>query len=109
MCAHARADVRLSARIRAIHEYSRGTYGAPRIHAELLQGLGMHISRKRVARLMRQAGLKGAQKRRFRCTTRSGIPKRWAPDLVDRRFVADRANALWLADVTYVPSAEGFL
>jgi transposase InsO family protein len=69
----------------------------------------MHVGRKRVARLMRQAGLKGAQKRRFRCTTRSGTRERWAPDLVDRQFVADRPNALWLADVTYVPTAEGFL
>lgn len=109
MSAHTRADVRLTARIRAIHEYSRGTYGAPRVHAELLQGLGVHVSRKRVARLMRQAGLKGAQKRRFRCTTRSGTRECWAPDLVDRQFVADRANALWLADVTYVATAEGFL
>jgi putative transposase len=109
MSAHARADVRLTAMIRAIHEYSHGTYGAPRVHAELLQGLDVHVSRKRVARLMRQAALKGAQKRRFRCTTRSGTRERWAPDLVDRQFVADRANALWLADVTYVETAEGFL
>jgi putative transposase len=109
MSAHTRADVRLTARIRAIHEYSHGTYGAPRIHAELLQGLGVHVGRKRVARLMRQAGLKGAQKRRFRCTTRSGARERWAPDLVDRQFVAGRPNALWLADVTYVPTAEGIL
>jgi putative transposase len=108
MSAHARADVRLTATIRAIHEYSHGTYGAPRVHEELLQGLGVHVSRKRVARLMRQAGLKGAQKRRFRCTTR-GTREYWAPDLVDRQFVADRPNALWLADVTFVPTAEGFL
>jgi len=69
----------------------------------------VHVSRKRVARLMRQARLRGAQKRRFRCTTRSGMRERWAPDLVDWQFVADRANALWLADVTYVATAEGFL
>jgi hypothetical protein len=67
------------------------------------------VGRKRVARLMLQPGLKGAQKRRFRCTTRSGARERWAPDLVDRQFVANRPNALWLADVTFVPTAEGFL
>jgi putative transposase len=58
---------------------------------------------------MRQAGLKGVHKRRFRCTTRPGIAERWAPDLVDRHFVADRPNTLWVADATFVPTLEGFL
>jgi putative transposase len=58
---------------------------------------------------MRRAGLKGVQKRRFVCTTRSGAHERWAPDLVERHFAADRPNALWLADVTYVATLEGFL
>jgi len=79
------------------------------VHAELREGYGVRVGRKRVARLMRRAGLKGVQKRRFRCTTRSGAPERWAPDLVERNFLADRPDALWVADVTYVSTAEGFL
>lgn len=62
-----------------------------------------------VARLIRQAGLKGVQKRRFRCTTRPGTAERWAPDLVERQFVAERPDALWVAYVTYVATLEGFL
>lgn len=77
MSAHARMDVRLTAVIRAVHEYSRGTYGAPRVHAELVFGQGRHVSRKRVARLMRIAGLRGVQKRRFVRTTVSDPSERW--------------------------------
>ena len=109
LCRRARTDRQLSTLIHAIHERSYGTYGAPRVHAELREAYGMHVGRKRVARLMRQAGLKGAQKRRFRCTTRSTSPQRWAPDLVDRNFTAAQPDRLWVADVTYVPTAEGFL
>jgi transposase InsO family protein len=106
----ARRDVELTALIHQIHERSYdGTYGAPRIHVELRETYGIRIGRKRVERLMRRAGLKGVQKRRFRCTTRSGEAERFAPDLVDRNFSADRPNTLWLADVTYVPTDEGFL
>jgi len=84
-----------------IHERSyHGTYGAPRIHMELREIYGIGAGCKRVARLMRGAGLKGVQKRRFRCTTRPGAPERFAPDLVQRRFTADQPNALWLADVS---------
>jgi putative transposase len=85
MSPHARRDVELAARIRAIHERSHHTYGARRVHAELREAYGVRVGRKRVARLMRQAGLKGVQKRRFWCTTRSGEPERWAPDLVESR------------------------
>ncbi len=106
---HDRQDVELAALIHASYERSHYTYGARRVHAELREGYGVRVGRKRVARLMRRAGLKGVQKRRFRCTTRSGAPERWAPDLVERNFVADRPDALWVADVTYVPTAEGFL
>ena len=105
-----RKDVELSALIRQIHACAYdGTYGAPRIHIELREAYGVRVGRKRVERLMRRAGLQGVQKRRFWCTTRSGKPERWAPDLVDRQFVADRPDALWVADVTYVPTAEGWL
>jgi putative transposase len=86
MSARARADVRLTAVIRAVHGYSKGTYGAPRIHAELVLGQGMHVARKRVARLMRAAGLRGVQKRRFVRTTVSDPSERWAPDLLERNL-----------------------
>jgi putative transposase len=109
MSPHERRDVELSALVHEIHERSHRTYGAPRIHVELRESYGVRIGRKRVARLMRRAGLQGVQKRRFWCTTRSGAAERWAPDLVERQFLADRPDALWVADVTYVPTAEGFL
>lgn len=109
MSPHARRDVELSALIHGIHERSHHTYGAPRIHVELRESYGVRIGRKRVARLMRRAGLQGVQKRRFWCTTRSGAAERWAPDLVERQFRAERPDALWVADATYVPTAEGFL
>ena len=106
----ARRDVELLALIHQIHERSyHGTYGAPRIHMELRETYGIHVGCKRIARLMRGAGLKGVQKRRFRCTTRPGAPEGYAPDLVQRHFAADRPNALWLADCTYVPTDEGWL
>jgi transposase InsO family protein len=105
-----RRDLELTALIQQIHERSyEGTYGAPRIHIELRESHGVRVGCKRVARLMRRAGLKGVQKRRFRCTTRPGSPERFAPDLVQRHFTAQRPNALWLADVTYVPTEEGWL
>jgi putative transposase len=110
MSARARRDVELTALIRQIHAQSyNGTYGAPRIHIELRETYGIRIGRKRVERLMRRAGLQGVQKRRFRCTTRPGAPERFAPDLVQRHFAADKPNALWLADVTFVRTDEGFL
>ena len=110
MSARARRDVELTALIHQIHAHSYdGTYGAPRIHIELRETYGIRVGRKRVERLMRRAGLQGVQKSRFRCTTRPGVPERFAPDLVQRHFAADRPNALWIADVTYVGTAEGFL
>jgi transposase InsO family protein len=109
MSAHAHRDVELSALIHGIYERSHRTYGARRVHAELREAYGVRVGRKRVARLMRRAGLKGVQKRRFHCTTHAGSPERWAPDLVDRHFAAERPNALWVADATYVPTAEGWL
>lgn len=104
----ARADVELSAEIQAIHRESRGTYGAPRIHAELA-ARGVHLGRKRVARLMRQAGLQGVSRRRPFPTTVRDETARPAPDLVDRQFQAAGPNRLWIADITYVPTGAGFL
>jgi putative transposase len=106
--AHAQADAALLRRIRTIHAGSYGTYGAPRVHAEL-QAEGTAIARKRVARLMRQAGLRGVSRRRFPTTTRREPTHRPAHDLVGRVFTAPAPNLLWVADITYVPTAAGFL
>jgi putative transposase len=101
------ADAELIERIGAIHAAAHGTYGAPRIHAELA-AQGVHVGRKRVARLMRQASLVGVSRRRFVTTTvRDG--SRQAPDLVERDFSAGAPNILWVADITYVPTWAGFL
>lgn len=103
-----RTDEELEVRIRAIHERSRGTYGAPRIHAELVAD-GVRVGRKRVARLMRKLRLEGISRRRVAKTTRRGEDMRPAPDLVDRHFEAQAPDRLWVADVTYVPTWAGFL
>jgi putative transposase len=104
----ARADVELGAEIAAIHRESRGTYGAPRIHAELA-ACGRRVGRKRVARLMRSAGLQGVNRRRQFRPTRRDETARPAPDLVERRFTAAGPDQLWVADITYVPPWAGFL
>lgn len=104
----ARRDAWLLERIETIHEESRGTYGAPRIHAEL-QDQGIRVGRKRVARLMREAGLQGVSRRRRTQTTRRSEGSRPAPDLVDRDFVVTGPDRLWVADITYVPTWAGFL
>jgi putative transposase len=106
--ARAIADADLTGKIADIHRSSRGTYGVPRVHAELRFG-GTACSRKRVARLMRSAGLEGVHRRRFVRTTvadRNVVP---APDLVNRSFVARRPDELWVADITYLPTWQGFL
>ena len=107
--ARAVADAALLKRIRTVHLSSRETYGSPRVHAEL-RGLGERHSRKRIARLMREAGLAGASHRRGGpVTTRRDQEARPAPDLVDRNFAAEAPNQLWVADITFVPTAAGFL
>jgi putative transposase len=103
----AEADAALLEEIRDAHTASHGTYGAPRIHAELA-ARGFCIGRKRVARLMTTAGLVGVSRRKFVTTTVRGAGRQ-APDLVDRNFTAERLNQLWVADITYVPTAAGFL
>lgn len=103
----ARTDAGLMAEIRAAHEGSYGTYGAPRVHAELA-AKGIHAGRKRIARLMSQSGLAGVSRRKFFITTvRDG--GRQAPDLVERNFAAERPDQLWVADITYIPTWAGFL
>jgi putative transposase len=104
----AKTDEELSVRIRSIHERSRGTYGAPRIQAELMVE-GQSISRKRVARLMRLLGLQGVSRRRQFATTIRDRSGRRAPDLVERKFQAADRDQLWVADITYIPTDTGFL
>jgi putative transposase len=107
--ARAEADAALLARVRTIHATSRETYGSPRIHADLREA-GERHGRKRIARLMRQAGLVGACHRQGGpTTTRRDREARPAPDLVDRNFAAEAPNRLWVADITYVPTLAGFL
>jgi len=98
----------LTERIKAVHTESRGTYGAPRIHAEL-QAEGIRVGKKRVARLMCEADLRGISRRKKRATTIRSPARAPAPDLVKRDFTADRPNELWGADITFVPTAVGFL
>ena len=101
-------DSVLSTGIQRIHEYSRGTYGTPRIHAELAFGR-THVGRKRVARLMREKGLRGVSRRKWTTTTVRNRAAVLAPDLVKRDFRAQGPNRLWVADITYVPTWAGFL
>jgi putative transposase len=102
------ADAQLSSQIRVIHDESRGTYGVPRVHAELAAG-GVRIGRKRVARLMRLDSLEGVSRRRKTFTTVRDGDARPAPDLVERDFTATAPDQLWVADITYVPTWAGFL
>lgn len=106
--ARAVRDAALSAQIRTIHARSRGIYGAPRIHAELREE-GVYCSRKRVARLLRSAGLQGCHRRKGARTTRRTPDAVPAPDLVRREFTAPAPDRLWVADITYVPTGMGFL
>ena len=103
------ADAVLSERIREIHAESDATYGMPRIRAELAEQ-GTAVGGKRIARLMRRAGLRGVSRRRgYVVTTQRDDKQRPAPDLVKREFKADAANLLWVADMTYVPTWAGFV
>jgi putative transposase len=104
----ARTDAELSLRIQAIHENSRATYGAPRIHAELADE-GIRVGCKRVARLMEVAGIYGVSRRKWITTTTRDRGARPAPDLVERNFSAPAPNAVWVADITYIPTWRGFL
>ena len=106
--ARSTADGDLTGRIKTIHQASRQSYGAPRVHAELADA-GVRVGRKRVERLMKAAGLKGVSRRRGTRTTIRDERLRPASDLVDRNFYAHEPNMLWVADITYVPTWAGFL
>ena len=107
--ARAVADEVLTTQIRTAFEDNRRVYGAPRIHAELAEA-GVRVGRKRVARLMRQAEIVGCHRRKRSFSITRQDPKAdAAPDRVDRKFVATAPNQLWVADVTYVPTVQGWL
>jgi putative transposase len=100
-------DQELVRLIVAIYDGSLRTYGAPRIQLELADEHQVHVGRKRVARLMRGLGIEGVSRRGKKRRTTVPDPKAPpAPDLVERRFVAERPNALWLADITYIAPAR---
>ncbi len=106
-CTRAVADGVLTAKIVEVHRQSRGTYGSPRVHAELRLGEGLRIGRKRVERLMRSAGLEGVYRRRRRGCTRRNPAAEPADDLVNRRFTVDAPDRLWVSDITEHPTGSG--
>jgi putative transposase len=103
------ADAALSERIEAIHAATDGIYGAPRIQVELAKAHAIHVGRKRVARLMRSLGIEGVAAERRPRNRPCGMEAPAAPDLVKRDFSASAPNQLWVADITYVPTWEGWL
>ena len=98
----------MTEQIRTFHQRSNGTYGAPRIFEDL-RGIGVRTSKKRVARLMRQAQIYGVSRRKGMTTTHRSLTEEKAPDLVKRDFKVDKPNKLWVADITYIPTWSGFL
>lgn len=105
-----RQDRELERLIRRVFADSHETYGAPRVHAELKDEHDLRVSRKRVARLMRQLGLEGVSRRgKRRLPARAASETAAAPDLVRRDFRAQGPDRLWVADITYIPTWEGFL
>jgi putative transposase len=106
-CQRRRQDAWLLGKIRAVHKRSGGTYGAPRVHAQLRRD-GVRTSRKRVERLMATHGLQGAfLRKRWRCSTRQNPQATPAPDLVDRDFKTAAPNRLWVADISRIGTGEG--
>ena len=99
-------DRHLTKSIRQVHAESDGTYGSPRVHAELNE-VGLSCGRPKVARLMHLAGLKGCPKRRFRVTTKSGLTR--AANLLNQDFSAPLPNQRWASDITYIYTGQGWL
>ena len=104
----AHVDQRLAVEIAAVHAESRRRYGSPRVHAEL-RARGQHVGRKRIARLMQAQALRARPKRRFRTTTDSdhGLPV--AANVLDRQFATTAPDAVWVTDITYLWTLEGWL
>ena len=106
--ARTKADEQLGVAIAAVHHRSRRTYGSPRVHAEL-RARGLRVGKKRVARVMRENGLAARRKRRFRRTTDSNHDRPIAPNVLERSFDQKAPNKVWVTDVTYIFTAEGWL
>jgi transposase InsO family protein len=106
--AHERRDEELLALIRQLFAEFRGRYGMPRIHAELVKR-GHRVSRKRVARLMREGGLRAKSARKYKATTDSKHNLPVAPNLLAREFGAERPDAVWVSDITYLWTREGWM
>jgi putative transposase len=104
----AKSDAQLAAQVAAVHQRSRETYGSPRVHREL-KARGVHVGRKRVERLMRQRGLQGRSKRRFKRTTDSRHGGPIARNVLARNFSVSEPNRAWVTDVTAIATAEGWL
>jgi transposase InsO family protein len=105
--ARAQSDCALLAQIRRIHEASKGVYGSPRVHAELVAA-GARVGRHKVARMMRLARLRGCPKRRFRATTQRDPRHGVAQNLLQQDFTADRPNQRWAGDITYGAPRPGW-
>ena len=107
-CQRQREDAQLTEEIRQEFSVHQGRYGSPRLHAEL-RDRGRSIARKRVARLMREAGLCAKRKRRRVLTTPRDLSHPVAPNLLNREFTAEEPNRKWVTDITYIPSMQGWL
>jgi len=105
---HEKRDAELLVLVRRIFVDFRGRYGAPRIH-DKLAAQGVSVSRKRVARLMREAGLKAKSRRKYKATTDSNHSLPIAPNLLKRDFEVDRPNAVWVSDITYIWTRQGWM
>ena len=101
-------EEKLMEQIRLIHKNSRFTYGSPRIHEELKKNY-VHVSRRRVARLMKKANIHARRKKRFKATTDSRHRFPVAPNLLNREFKVDELGKVWVSDITYIRTLEGWL
>ena len=106
--ARAHRDRGLLAKVRQVHEASKGVYGSPRVHAELV-AQGISVGRHKIAQLMRSARLRGCPKRRYRATTKRDPNHPVAHNLLKRNFTADAPNRRWAGDITYIPTRQGWL
>jgi len=105
---HTKQDRHLKEKINAIYEQNKKRYGNPRIHGEL-QDQGIRCGKKRVERLMQEMGIQAHHKRKFKVTTNSKHDYKVAPNLLNRKFQVNAPNTVWVVDITYIPTFEGWL
>jgi putative transposase len=108
LSAHEERDHEMGGINEKIYRDNRGAYSSPRVHLDMIDE-GIHRSRKRVARIMREKGVRGQQKRRFKATTDSGYDLPVAPNLVGREFTVDSPNRVWVSDITFIWTMEGWI